>query len=319
MSDTEFEPLRAVRGLLEKYDRPWWFAGGWALDLYAGRRRRSHSNVDILVLAHDADAFRQTFAEADLDIQVVLAEPEHEEPGYRTDDGLPYVAPEVVLLFASRDDRPNDGQDFADVVDLLAPERRAWLAERLSKGHSWLAELDRRPEALVIGGRSGVGKTSVGYEIADQLEAAGIVHFHVEGDNLDEAYPKPYLNPRTSWLCEANLSALWTNYAALGYRRMIYTNTAAAIEPESGWISRAMGDARVIPVLLTASDETAAARLADREIGGAYDWHVERSNTAARELDVIVPERVPRVPTDGRTVADIAREIVELTGWVSRP
>lgn len=142
------------------------------------------------------------------------------------------------------------------------------------------------------------------------------MHAHVEGDNLDEAYPKPHMNPRTSWLCEANLSAMWSNYAALGYRRMIYTNTAATMDAH--WIPKAMGGAEVTGILLTASDRTAATRLAGREIGSAYDWHVHRSNVAARELEAGAPDWVIRVATDGRTVADIASEVIELTGWSGR-
>ena len=48
-----------------------------------------------------------------------------------------------------------------------------------------------RSEALLIGGRSGTGKSSVGNEIHTQLSAAGVQHCLIEGDNLDLAYPPP--------------------------------------------------------------------------------------------------------------------------------
>jgi hypothetical protein len=35
---------------------PWWFAGGWALDLYAGAQSRPHHDLDVGVLRRDVPA-----------------------------------------------------------------------------------------------------------------------------------------------------------------------------------------------------------------------------------------------------------------------
>jgi hypothetical protein len=166
--------------------------------------------------------------------------------------------------------------------------------------------------ALLVGGRAGVGKSSVGYEIHEQLSAAGLRHCLIEGDNLDMAYPAPWEHH----LAERNLAAMWANYRALGYRRMIYTNTASVLENVIGELTAAMGDdPQVTGVLLTCSDATARRRLAQREIGSALDSHVERSTQMARRLDRHAPAWVHRVATDGRTVADTAAEIISLTAW----
>jgi hypothetical protein len=77
------------------------------------------------------------------------------------------------------------------------------------------------------------------------------------------------------------------------------------------------GAARVTAVLLTATDSTARERLAGREIGSELEAHVERSGRAARRLEAEAPASVHRVATDGRTVVDIAREVVALTGWLA--
>ncbi|GAA1953015.1 nucleotidyltransferase domain-containing protein [Kitasatospora viridis] len=62
----------------------------------------------------------------------------------RTADGIPYLAPEVVLLFKAKSARPKDRADFAGTLPLLGPERRArlsgWL-EQVHPGHPWLTEL----------------------------------------------------------------------------------------------------------------------------------------------------------------------------------
>lgn len=55
-------PVAAVRQLFSAYGCPWWIAGGWALDLAAGRQSRAHSDVDVLVLARDREALAAAFA-----------------------------------------------------------------------------------------------------------------------------------------------------------------------------------------------------------------------------------------------------------------
>ena len=166
-----------------------------------------------------------------------------------------------------------------------------------------------RAEALFLGGRSGVGKSSVGYEIHARLSAADVRHCLIEGDNLDMAHP-----PGEHGLAERNLATMWANYRALGHRRLIYTNTASVRVVSE--LTAAMGDDPLVTaVLLTADDTTARQRLARREIGTALDQHIERSDRAARELEQLSPSWVHRVPTDGRPVADIAAQIIALTGW----
>jgi hypothetical protein len=166
--------------------------------------------------------------------------------------------------------------------------------------------------AVFLGGRSGTGKSSVGYEMHAQLSAARVRHCLIEGDNLDQAYPPPWEHG----LAERNLAAMWANYRALGYRRMIYTNTASVLPDVMGELTTAMGDGpELTAVLLTCSDATARERLAGREIGTALDWHVERSDLMARELERGVPGWVHRVATDGQPVAGIAAEVIRLTGW----
>lgn len=60
---------------------------------------------------------------------------------HRDRRGIPYVAPEVVLLFKARHTRPKDEQDLEAVLPLLSPGQRSWLAtslRRVHPGHRWL-------------------------------------------------------------------------------------------------------------------------------------------------------------------------------------
>lgn len=60
-------------------------------------------------------------------------------------DGIPFVIPEVVLLFKAKRTRPKDAADFDRVVPALSDERRArlrgWLA-RAHPEHPWRRRLD---------------------------------------------------------------------------------------------------------------------------------------------------------------------------------
>ncbi len=63
---------------------------------------------------------------------------------HRTHDGIPYLVPELVLLFKARHARPKDRADFAVTVPRLSRAQRETLAGLLAHahpGHAWLADL----------------------------------------------------------------------------------------------------------------------------------------------------------------------------------
>ncbi len=62
----------------------------------------------------------------------------------RTADGIPYLQPEVVLLFKAKAVRPKDELDFAAVLPHLESSRRLWLRDALTlvhPEHAWLESL----------------------------------------------------------------------------------------------------------------------------------------------------------------------------------
>jgi hypothetical protein len=62
----------------------------------------------------------------------------------RTRDGIPYLAPELVLLFKAKHARRKDEDDFDGTVPYLTAAQRDTLAELLARahpGHHWLARL----------------------------------------------------------------------------------------------------------------------------------------------------------------------------------
>ena len=62
----------------------------------------------------------------------------------RTAAGIPYVAPQIVLLFKAKAAREKDQEDFSNVAPHLSSEARAWLATALRTthpGHAWIDRL----------------------------------------------------------------------------------------------------------------------------------------------------------------------------------
>jgi len=168
-------------------------------------------------------------------------------------------------------------------------------------------------EVIFIGGRSGVGKSTVAAEASRILAAHGIRHAVIEGDNLDQAYPEPWREGIA--LAERNLAAMWGAYRALGYHRLLFTNTVSITQVEG--LSAALGgEVRAHSVLLTSTDATAANRLARREWGPSLDEHIDRSGRAAAQLDAVTVDI--RISTDGRAPDGIAREMLGGAGWLAQ-
>ncbi|MFE2327367.1 hypothetical protein ACFXD5_26175 [Streptomyces sp. NPDC059385] len=181
-------------------------------------------------------------------------------------------------------------------------------------------------EVLLIGGASGVGKSTVGREVSELLRRRGTAHCYVEGDLLDQIHPAPDGDPDRAAITERNLASVWANYTALGQHRLVYTNTVSILDLPL--IHRAMGgggtsgtsgggDAviRTTCVLLTAREATVRERLARREIGSQLAVHIERSRWAAAVLERGAPPGTVRIATDGRSVPWIAQRVVEAAAW----
>lgn len=56
-------------------------------------------------------------------------------------EGIPYLSPEVVLLYKAKDTRAKDQEDFLRVVDSLSSEQKKWLQTAIQlhmPHHKWL-------------------------------------------------------------------------------------------------------------------------------------------------------------------------------------
>jgi len=63
---------------------------------------------------------------------------------HHTQDGIPYLVPELVLLFKAKHARRKDRSDFETTLPHMAPAQREALAELLDRvhpGHPWIVDL----------------------------------------------------------------------------------------------------------------------------------------------------------------------------------
>lgn len=172
---------------------PWWVAGGWALDLYAGTQSRRHGDLDIGVLRRDVSqvlaalpsweffeahnrrltrlrtgtlpglevnslwcrpadttlwAMELMLDASDGDRWVFRRQPDIQRPLSsvirRSHEGIPYLAPEIQLLYKARSRRAKDQADFDHIAPRMDSDARAWLRHTLRRTdpeHEWLPSL----------------------------------------------------------------------------------------------------------------------------------------------------------------------------------
>jgi hypothetical protein len=101
----------------------WFVAGGWAIDIFLGERTRDHE---------------------DLKIALPWLDPAAVPGGFRGVGGreIPYLKPEICLLFKSKAVRDKDQADFEATLPRMSPVQRIWLhtaLERVHPGHDWIS------------------------------------------------------------------------------------------------------------------------------------------------------------------------------------
>jgi len=194
------EPTAAAARVMTSYPRRWWFAGGWAMDLFVGRATRDHADIEIGVFREDQAALREHLSASgwnclrcsdktwlpwhagewirltDFQLMARHATLEPREFEFFLDghadgrwicrrhpaitvpldeftltrtmpDGgpvLPFLRPEIQLLYKAKYHRPKDDGDFDNALPLMSPTQRQWLREALQQVHPqdpWLARL----------------------------------------------------------------------------------------------------------------------------------------------------------------------------------
>lgn len=186
------EPLKIAQ-LLQGFKKPWFIAGGWAIDLFLERVTRPHEDIEIAILRQDQLALQgylndwkfekvipgQKMHREKWDVKEWLELPVHEihahnaggDPskleillnessgdewrfrrnlkivrplsmiGLLSEDGIPFLSPEIVLLYKAKNPTANDEADLNNVLEVLEGERTHWLKQAIQTchpGHPWI-------------------------------------------------------------------------------------------------------------------------------------------------------------------------------------
>ncbi|MBT2642460.1 hypothetical protein J7I80_09495 [Bacillus sp. ISL-41] len=62
-----FEACFRMHSLMSDFNRPWYIAGGWAVDLYLGYVSREHGDIEILVYREDQTFLKEYFKKWHMD------------------------------------------------------------------------------------------------------------------------------------------------------------------------------------------------------------------------------------------------------------
>lgn len=184
---------------MSSFARPWGFAGGWAIDLFADRLTRTHADIEIALLRDHQMELRDHLRDwkfsfviagksirwsdrqmlmlpihelhavspIGIKVELLLNESDGIDWIYRREtrirlnlskwirrnaEGIPSLAPEIVLLYKSKNPRPQDELDLRSIVGLMSSEQRSWLIDALIRtdlSHHWIG-MCRSPESIEI-------------------------------------------------------------------------------------------------------------------------------------------------------------------------
>jgi hypothetical protein len=186
------EPLKVFK-LLAGFEKPWFVAGGWAVDLFLGKVTRKHEDIEIAIFRCDQMALRNYLkgwefkkvipepkmhtelwngdewldlqvheihaenSSSDLShLEILFNESSGNEWRFRrnpnitrsismlstcSQNGIPFLNPEIVLLYKAKNSTSRDEADFENVLKMLGQKPRDWLKQAIEAchpGHSWL-------------------------------------------------------------------------------------------------------------------------------------------------------------------------------------
>lgn len=159
---------------------------------------------------------------------------------------------------------------------------------------------------MVTGGL-GAGKTSVAVEVGEMLEAREEPVSVIDLDQLCWTSPATWSPLTVDDVLHGSLAALLPVHAAAGVHRLVLPRLLRTRE-EVEAVRVTIGPVSMLVVELTAPPDVRAQRLHRRDSGAVLGGHLT-------EVDTLVPDdgvADVRLPTDGRGVRDVAREVVRL-------
>jgi hypothetical protein len=177
--------------------------------------------------------------------------------------------------------------------------------------------------ALIISGVTGVGKSTVGWQVYQRVRASGRHAACVDLEQIGFGRPAPAADRHHHRLKAANLAALWRTYHAAGAERLVVIGTVESAEAVQVYAD-ALPSVSFTVCRLQANRSTLRARTRQRGRGIGADLAGDSpagqpeavlravADRAAPHRDAMGGAGIP-ITTDGRDVDDIVGEIMRVT------
>lgn len=165
-------------------------------------------------------------------------------------------------------------------------------------------------KAVLLTGTVGVGKSTVGFAVAERAGDGGVPAGFIDVDQLSRFWPAPASDPFREELIYANLRVIAPNYRTAGASLLVL----AWVIEDAADVSRLESalDSPVTVLRLVSPPEVVEARLRDRHQGQAREglaWHLKR----APELAAIQSHlEVPTIDAD-RSLDEVVDDVLRAT------
>ncbi len=162
---------------------------------------------------------------------------------------------------------------------------------------------------LWLCGPSGVGKSSVGFEIFAELTRAGIKTAYLDIDQIALCYPAPAGDPDNHRIKARNLGAMWPTYRSDGARCVVLSGII-----ESRDLARSYADQLPDAALTLCRLRAGRDELRRRFIGRG--WRTDLVDDTVRDADALDRSDFADlcIDTDGVPVPEVARLVRERAG-----
>ena len=167
---------------------------------------------------------------------------------------------------------------------------------------------------LWLCGPSGVGKSTVGWELSTQLNAAGISTAYLDLDQIGLCYPAPAEDPDNHRIKVRNLAAMWPAYRSAGAECLVLSGGVVTPELVRSYAEPLRGTELTLCRLRVGHDAL-RARIEHR------GWLTHLADESVAEADALDRSDFAdlTVDTDGLPVAEVARRVRAAAGDRLRP
>jgi len=214
------------------------------------------------------------------------------------------------------------------VAELLDAVRDRWPHHPARQQGRWADPPAAPGEILWLCGATAVGKSTIGWEVAEWSRRAGHITGFVDLQQIGFLNPAPGRDPGNHRLKAANLAAVWADFHEHGARRLV---VVGPVEQHSqiSLYTEALSSATTMLYRLHAGPDQLGERVRRRGQGGGPPIAGDelRGRPAAvlaqahqaSSTQAVALERAGigdvRIDTDGRSVEDVAREIARRIRW----